>query len=41
MLCRFSILAVVLLALPTVRAGEILDRLAATVNGHALAAERG
>jgi len=36
MLYRSSILAVLLLALPTVRAGEILDRLAATVNGHAL-----
>jgi hypothetical protein len=36
MLRRFSILAVLLFALPTARAGETLDRLAATINGHAL-----
>jgi parvulin-like peptidyl-prolyl isomerase len=31
-----SILAIVLLVFPSLSAGEILDRLAATVNGHAL-----
>jgi len=36
MLSPFSILALVLLAMPTLRAGEVLDRLEATVNGHAL-----
>jgi parvulin-like peptidyl-prolyl isomerase len=36
MVRRLSIAAVVLLALPLARAGEVLDRLAATVNGHAL-----
>src|SRR6266496_2488169 len=36
MLRRFAILALLLLASPLLRAGEILDRLVATVNGHAL-----
>src|SRR6266536_5655411 len=36
MLRRFAILALLLLASPLLRAGEVLDRLAATVNGHAL-----
>src|SRR5881394_777687 len=34
MLRPFSILAAVLLAVAMTRAGEVLDRLAATVNGH-------
>src|ERR1043166_7509918 len=36
MLRRHYIAAVVLLVLPLVRAGEVLDRLAATVNGNVL-----
>ena len=36
MLRQYSILVLVLLALPLARAGEVLDRLAATVNAHAL-----
>jgi len=36
MLRRFSIFVLVLLSLPLARAGEVIDRLVATVNAHAL-----